>query len=194
MSEITAFLDELPSHAIDQQPWLDFLSDAEVNITMLNTEDSIFLKYRVLESEVRFVNTSINSSVWEDSCVEFFISFGEEGYYNFEFNCIGTPLVGFGKHKTNREMLAEEVIRKMRCESVFVDETSAGVNWELTIAIPFEMFVYHKVSNLKGKRCKGNFYKCGNLLLQPHYISWNKIKSPSPNFHLTEYFGVLNFE
>ena len=41
---------------------------------------------------------------------------------------------------------------------------------------------------------KANFYKCGDRLKQQHYLSWNPIDLPRPNFHCPEFFGELTFE
>lgn len=41
---------------------------------------------------------------------------------------------------------------------------------------------------------RGNFYKCGNLTKQKHYLSWNAIESDTLNFHKPECFGVLKLE
>lgn len=39
-----------------------------------------------------------------------------------------------------------------------------------------------------------NFYKCGDKLQTPHFLSWNPINLEKPNFHCPEFFGTLNFE
>jgi hypothetical protein len=41
---------------------------------------------------------------------------------------------------------------------------------------------------------RGNFYKCGDELGVPHFVSWTKIKTDSPAFHMPEFFGGLEFE
>jgi hypothetical protein len=57
-----------------------------------------------------------------------------------------------------------------------------------------EAFEFHQLKSLKNIKCKANFYKCGDELSQPHYLSWNNIKSGKPNFHLPEFFGEINFK
>ena len=47
---------------------------------------------------------------------------------------------------------------------------------------------------LYGARMKANFYKCGDKLQTPHFLSWNRIDLPSPNFHRPDFFGTLEFE
>ncbi|HEX8038127.1 MAG TPA: carbohydrate-binding family 9-like protein [Chryseosolibacter sp.] len=38
-----------------------------------------------------------------------------------------------------------------------------------------------------------DFYKCGDNLPEPHFITWNDVKAPKPDFHLPEFFGRINF-
>ena len=45
-----------------------------------------------------------------------------------------------------------------------------------------------------GKEIRANFYKCGDELDKPHYLSWNPINLEKPNFHCPEFFGTLFFE
>jgi hypothetical protein len=136
--------------------------------------------------------------VCEDSCVEFFVSPANDGiYYNFEFNAIGTCLLGTGTGRKDSSRAPEEVIFKIR------RLTSAGTNpirekkgdfiWTLTLAIPKEVFFKHKIKDLKGKIFTANFYKCGDALTEPHYLTWNVVETPSPDYHQPEYFGQLKF-
>ena len=45
-----------------------------------------------------------------------------------------------------------------------------------------------------GKKLPANFYKCGDLSVQRHYIAWNPIEIPEPAFHKPEWFGMTEFE
>lgn len=146
---------------------------------------------------MRAVFCKSNDPVYKDTCVELFISFGnEKEYYNFEFNCFGTCLLGYGKNRADRKLLPETIIKKINSQSVITTFNSLGtddINWNLTLMIPFEVFSYHSFTSLKNLDCKANFYKCGDDLPEPHYVAWNNIKSENPDFHLSEYFGDLKF-
>ena len=165
-----------------------------VQFAIAYSDNCIFLKFYVKEKQFRAVNTVCNDPVWEDSCVEFFIAFNETGYYNFEFNCIGTTLLGFGKDKQNRILLPPEIISKIKCYSTIKIETEMSIDWELAISIPLEVFSCQEIETLQNKECRANFYKCGDLLPEPHYLSWNNIIHPEPNFHLPVFFGKLFFD
>ena len=47
---------------------------------------------------------------------------------------------------------------------------------------------------LDGKEIKANFYKCGDELQTPHFLSWNPIQIEQPDFHRPDFFGTLEFE
>jgi hypothetical protein len=41
---------------------------------------------------------------------------------------------------------------------------------------------------------RANFYKCGDKTSHPHWLTWNPVDKPRPDFHLPQYFGTLVFE
>lgn len=43
----------------------------------------------------------------------------------------------------------------------------------------------------RGLRLRGNFYKCGDATVQPHYLAWNPVTSETPAFHRPEDFGEI---
>jgi hypothetical protein len=103
-------------------------------------------------------------------------------------------LGGFGKGREGRELLPAKILDKIQSQVIIRRERDLGlVNWELTVVIPFEVFMYDSLSSLQGRRCTANFYKCGDCLPEPHFLSWSEIKSNKPDFHLPEYFGALHF-
>jgi len=36
-----------------------------------------------------------------------------------------------------------------------------------------------------------NFYKCGDGLSKPHYLSWKPIVAEKPDFHRPEFFSTI---
>ena len=196
IGEIAALLDKLEKHSLEFVPWPDYPYKPRVQFSIAHSTDCIFLKYFVDEKFIRAAAGHINGPVWEDACVEFFVSFDEKGYYNLEFNCIGTAVAGFGKEKKgrNRVRLSEEIIRKIKYGSLISNREDGTIHWELTVAIPLEVFVHHDLSPLKGREARANFYKCGDALPDPHFIAWSNIEAPKPNFHLPQFFGTIVFE
>lgn len=193
IDQLHSILNEQEKHSLEFHLWrMENEYKPTVNFSVAHNNHSVLLKFFVEEKEVRAMVTQTNGAVWEDSCVEFFISFDDSGYYNFEFNCIGTVLAAFRKNRDERMYLPEEMLKKVETYTK-LNRKNDFYKWEILIVIPIEMFIAHSLQSLSGIVCKANFYKCGDRLLQPHYLSWNHIESETPNFHLPQFFGELSF-
>jgi hypothetical protein len=200
MEDISSMLERQKSNPIDIEPWpeySEFFDQPEVSFKIAHSGDCIFIKYDVKEHEVLARYKQTNDPVYKDSCVEFFIAFDDEkAYYNIEFNRLGTCLGRFGADRDNRTMLPVEVLKTIRHDRTI--EQIAGtsepvINWTLTVAVPIEVFCFHKFNTILHKKSKMNFLKCGDDLSQPHYLAWNNIISEKPDFHLPEFFGEADF-
>lgn len=187
-------LDKLEKHILGFTPWPNYPYKPQVQFAIAHSNKCIFLKYFVDEKFIMAAVGNTNGAVWEDACVEFFVSFDEKEYYNLEFNCIGTCRVGFGKEKKQRELIAREAISKIKYGVFINNQHPDNIHWELTVAIPPEVFTHHNIHSFEGEKYKANFYKCGDGLQDPHFVSWSDIKSPQPDFHLPQFFGDLIFE
>jgi hypothetical protein len=191
---ISGVMDQLEKTTLQCNPWKTYPYIPQVDFTMAYGSDCIFIKYFVLEKQLRSVHTDTNSNVFEDSCVEFFISFGnEQAYYNFECNCIGTCLAAYGSGKTNRTFLPVEVISQIRRQSTITREQEGEIRWELLLVIPLGVFYQHAMPELKGTVARANFFKCGDLLPEPHFVAWSDIRSEQPDFHLPGFFNTVRF-
>lgn len=194
MVNLSLRLNKLERYSLEFTPWRSYPYKPSVQFSIAHNNDCVFLKYYVKEKFIRAAAGKINGAVWEDTCVEFFVSFDENNYYNLEFNCIGTMLVGFGKEKKDRQLIPDEAIQKIKYQTIIHNQSEDHIQWELTLAIPLNVFTYHQLSSLAGKQCRANFYKCGDALPEPHFVSWSNIEAPEPDFHLPEFFGTLIFE
>lgn len=198
---VSALLDK---HGIAFQPlaevnWEDYPYRPEVSFRIAHTGKEILLHYKVKEASVRAVAVHDNGKVWEDSCVEFFVSpEGNNAYYNFECNAIGKLLIQGGRWNERRPLAAPEVTARVKRWSSLgnepFEEKAGPCSWELTMVIPVEAFFQHAIDSLDGKTMKGNFYKCGDKLQTPHFLSWNPIRLERPQFHCPAFFGTLTFE
>lgn len=195
LTTVSQQMNNVEKHSLDHTPWLTHPYKPLVTFSIAHSNDCIFLKFFVIEKNIRAVNSEVNSPVYEDSCVEFFISFNnDKAYYNLEFNCVGTCLAGFGEGRNDRQLLPQEVINKIRSQAVINHGAMEhNVEWELVLAIPLNFFCHHTLHTLTGSIGRANFYKCGDLLPQPHYVTWSNIEAPAPDFHLPVFFGKLVF-
>ena len=193
--DIGMLLDKQEKHLVEIAPWSASTAKPEVSFAIAHARKYLLLKYYVRETYLRAANFSYNSRVFEDSCVECFLSFDEEeNYYNLEMNCIGALLMGYGKGKENRELASAQVLSKIaRQVAITHHGDNDMISWELTARVPLSVFTYTSLSDLGGTRCRANFYKCGDCLPDPHFLCWSPIKADQPNFHLPAFFGELHF-
>ncbi len=197
LSEIRNAIAPLQPVALSEVSWNIFPYKPAVTFVIAHTPDSIILRYNVRERHIRAVYRNTNDPVYKDSCVEFFLSFDGTSYYNLEFNCMGTGLTGYGPAvRDQRERLPSYLIEKVLTDSVINTPASpaADTSWELLLHIPFELFYRENLTALSGEYVTANFYKCGDELPEPHYVSWKRIGVPNPDFHRPEFFGTLLFE
>jgi hypothetical protein len=194
LEQISSFLDKEEKKLLAFAPWKAYAYRPDVRYTIAHGRDGLFLKYYVEEKFITAAHGRINDPVYEDSCVEFFISLDDKGYYNFEFNCIGTCLAAFGIGREQRIYLPAGYIEKIRTQSLITrDGTKGTMNWTLTLAIPFHTFKFHSLSSLSGMQCRVNFFKCGDSLPEPHFVTWTNIEAGEPDFHLPQFFGTVIF-
>jgi len=197
---ITETLDlEVAPLKLEMVNWGEFPYHPDVSVQIAWNEDELFLQYKVKEQSVKGEVTKSNGRVWTDSCVEFFLSpEGNDDYYNLEINCIGTALLGYRKkgepvvHATDNQITAIRRISSLGNDPFA--EQKEPTEWQITVAIPWDAFFKHELESISGKKMRGNFYKCGDELTVPHFVSWTKIKTEKPSFHAPEYFGGLEFE
>jgi Carbohydrate-binding family 9 len=200
LPEIAQWLEKnAERHRISELNWDSHLYLPEVEFSIAYTAKEILLKYYITEEWFKAEKKATNEMVCEDSCVEFFVSPAIDGlYYNIEFNGIGTCLVGVGHGRADSTRIDPELIGTIRRSSSAgtepVKEKKGPFTWELTAAVPFELFFLHRISDPAGKKFRANFYKCGDMLTMPHYVTWNRIAAEKPDYHRPDYFGVIEFE
>lgn len=170
----------------------------EASFKIFHDGTNIYLQFEVTEKDIHSKITEDFGEVWTDPCVEIFIAPDSDTYYNFECTCIGKMLVAC--HATGKEterMPLDTLATIKRIPTLGIDnfDLREGENsWSIIEIIPAATLFNHKIESWDGKRMRANFYKCGDNLPTPHFLSWNKIDYPRPNFHLPEYFGEIQFE
>lgn len=158
--------------------------------------DGLVLHYRVSEQSVRAHYAEDGGKVWTDSCVECFVrNADDDTYYNIECNCIGTLLVASGEGRHDRVPVAPElrsaVLRWASLGKETFEERKEPTVWEVALVIPAQLFAVQPLRLEAGTVLRANFYKCGDELSVPHFLSWNPIEVSQPDFHRPEYFGEL---
>ena len=187
-------------YAIDQVNWRsEYPYCPQTTVEVTNDHDSLYLHFRVKGEQLRAVTTTDQGPVWEDSCVEFFCQVpGEKHYMNFETNCIGA-MVG-----SRRKGRAEDVVpfsademgrieRKCTFPREAFDEKDGVFEWNVELRIPLDL-IFREAKPVFPQVLKVNFYKCADKTKKPHYVSWQPIQLPTPNFHCPEFFGQIVLE
>ncbi len=179
--------------------WKEYPYQPDVKFRAAHTGDAILLHYQVTEASVRAVATADDGRVWEDACVEFFLSpESNDFYYNFECNCAAKLLLHGGPAGGERPGAAEDVLKSVKRWASLgtepFEERVGECSWEVALVIPASAIFRHEIADLNGKAMRANFYKCGDLLQTPHFLSWSPIDLPQPKFHCPEFFGEIVLE
>ena len=175
-------------------------------LKLLHNSQSIFGMFRVQDQYVRAVRNGYQTSVSNDSCVEFFFKPKTEGgYFNFEFNCSGAMLCYYIVDPTR---IREDIRESCKPPGEFVDytplsfsdlrqvkiyhsmpdkvdpEITRHVKWFLGFELPLGMLRKYSGDSggLSGKIWEANCYKCASESSHPHWLSWNPIDKK--DFHL----------
>lgn len=161
--------------------------------------------FRVEDHSLLARQTEYNSWTCFDSCVEFFFRpFSDRGYFNLEISASGAHLIYYvrdwrpvGDYYADFTALPEADGRLFECRSTVTEavpqERFGECTWLVRFKVPFEACEKYcgAIGGISGRRCAGNFYKCGDMLLHPHWLAWSPVSSL--NFHLPECFGSLVF-
>lgn len=200
VERIKSELYAVPDHTIACVNWPDlYPSQPEASFKIAHNGTHLFLQYFVCEDEIVAQTVQDNGSVWKDSCVEFFIAFGDSPYYyNAEFSCIGKALLGYRKERKDAQYGDSHTMSMIKrypsLGTDLIDKTQGDYSWDLLLVIPVQAFWMSGLSSFNGVKARANFYKCGDGLTLPHYLSWAGIESERPNFHTIDFFSDLSFE
>lgn len=156
-------------------------------------EDAIYVRLTAQEREIRAEEKGPSGMPCEDSCLEFFLAPDPEDsrYLNFEFNPNACMYLGIA---TGIQDLIRLLPENAKLFQPCVEMMETG--WSITYQIPnyFIRFFFPKFEAVSGRKVRANFYKCGDKTRIPHFLSWNELTSPAPDFHRSCDFGELFFE
>lgn len=194
-AEAGGLLDKLEKQQIEYVLWKEPAIVPEVSFTLAYTKEALFIKFNVTEPASKPLYKNINDPVYRDSCVEVFIAISkDETYYNLEFNALGTCLGQTGSTKDNREFISPVILGEISSYTEMRESEEHMHSWQLTLKVPFVVFIHHDKTAIVNRPLRLNFFKCGDDLPNRHHMAWNEVKSDEPNFHQIEYFGEGFFE
>jgi hypothetical protein len=193
LAKALLLLEKTKPYNINQLNWENFPYKPTCHVHIGWNEHYIYLLFKVQEKQTLAQETALHGNVSQDSCVEFFVSFDDRiTYYNFEFNAIGSMHVCYRNcDGTNKIAFTDNQLAEIETLTSFEKFTPLNVynaHWQLGIGIPATLF--NNIDWYKNS-IWANFYKCGDKLQEPHYLSWKPIISEKPKFHLPQFFGAL---
>ncbi len=166
------------------------LENLKVECDLNISTDSIAAVFNVTEPTVQAVNSGFNQPVWQDSCVELFLSFDKKNYYNFEINCIGSILGQFGTNRQNRKFIDFQILELIKVSSTLGNKPfgikESVTSYQIKIFIPKTVFIFDENPDLIN--VSGNIYKCADLSPSPHHMYLFEINTGKPDFHRPEFF------
>lgn len=185
---------------VDKVNWPEtFPYCPETTVEVSNDHEALFLSWHVKGEQLRAVTTEDQGPVWEDSCVEFFCQVpGDRHYMNFETNCIGA-MVGsrrLGRAEDVQPFSPDEMGRIERFCSFpreAFEEKDGLFEWDVKLRIPLDL-IFRESQPVFPQVLNVNFYKCADNTKNPHYVSWQPIQLPTPNFHCPQFFGQIVLE
>ena len=197
-----------PWNEIDPLLLSNFMGDKPLHFPVTQAklaynDSMIYVIFKVEDQYVKAVNEKSQDPVFKDSCVEFFFTPGKDvktGYFNLEMNCGGTMLFHHQiKPREGSTKVSEKDITQIKVVSslpkIVDPEIDRKTTWLVSYSIPFSVLDnYHNLTKPEaGTIWRANFYKCADDTSHPHWLTWAPIDFPTPNFHVPEYFGELEF-
>jgi hypothetical protein len=202
--------------AWDGKPWPDIGSEAithwmgkepthlpATEFKVAYDDNALYVIFQVQDQYVRAVADEYQGPACEDSCVEFFFTPNDDvasGYFNLEMNCSGTALFMFQKARGVETIRVpqsdfEQMTIAHSLSGIIDPEITEPTIWTIEYRLPLDILKkYCRVTQPEpGATWRVNFYKCGDNTSHPHWLTWSKVDSPTPDFHRPESFGRLQF-
>ena len=186
-----------PVAAIDSFMWDENGCKPESYAVLFGVEnEGVYARLWSFEENIRCECTKRDDPVYTDSCLELFLLpvEGDDRYINFEVNKSGVYLSQIGTCRNDRVFIKKLTDLEPVIEPFEITENGKKA-WGYEIFIPdsFISSLYGIIYRTKERSIKGNFYKCGDCTVLPHYGSHFPVKTENPDFHRPEFFGDIIF-
>ncbi len=169
--------------------------DVEASVRLIHEGRFLHLRFSIQEPQLRRMCTEHNQKVCTDSCMEIFLQReGENEYVNFEFSASTKALVGRGKEREGRTLYPSFVIDQIPITLTLLENNNTQSRYRLDVAIDLVLFGLMKEEETTSFiKLKGNIYKCGDALNEPHYLCYAPIGTLKADFHTPSYFVPFKF-
>ncbi len=157
------------------------------------TDTHLCAAFRVTEENLRCTYTRRDDPLYDEDVVELFIAPDPENpcrYFELEFNARGTIFDAKVVHPTADGSGRPMVDKSWDCPGLAVKARTGTKFWEVEIEIPFAGLEIPVPT--PGTRWRFNAYRI-DYGPPDHYLAWSPTRTPRPNFHVPDRFGVLEF-
>lgn len=174
--------------SVNIKPWATHPVAPHTEVTVGYDENGLTVHFVTDETNLRAEETRHLHYVHLDSCMEMFMQFDaerDERYINIEINPNGTVYCAVCYDRYRTEKIALEDVELLGIRTVIKED-----GWEIFYTVPVS-FIKKYIPTYRhgaGARMRGNFYKCGNETVHPHYACFANIETAEPDFHRPEYF------
>ncbi len=142
--------------------------------------------------------------VCQDSAVELFLAFADSAdnadftpqlehclYLNIEINSAGICYAKHGHSRKGRTAFTPAEIAALQIKA-----TKSASSWSVSLVVPRDFIArlagYDALS--AGNTFALNLYKISETKEHEHYVAYNPVDVPNPNFHLPEFFALTKVE
>lgn len=174
---------------------------------VLHDRTSLAVMFRVEDRYILARNTAYQSPTHKDSCAEFFVQpRADRGYFNFEFNAIGTLLLWyvekprgpdgvFGKYTEVAKEAADAIAVHASIRGPIEREDATTRVWTISYRVPLTVLERYAgpLGAISNQTWRANFYKCADDSSHPHWGYWADI-GDRLDFHQPDKFGEIEFE
>ena len=168
--------------------WDCFTYVPNTEARVLYNDSGLFVLMTTDETPLLARKTKQNSEVCTDSYMEFFFRPNKDNpkYVNFEFNPFGTMYCAVRTCRHDPVHPSED--KNFFSVQSRVDEDK----WSLCFHVPFA-FLDEKFGG-HTKEMFGNFYKCSEENVEPHWLTYYPVATEKPDYHCPHLFGEIMLE
>lgn len=156
--------------------------------------EGIFARLWSFESNILCRYTERDDRIWCDSCLELFLApvADDPRYINFEVNPNGAYLSQFGEKREGRTFVKALTTEAPVITPFTLDEADETA-WGYQIFIPESLIsaLYTIPYTVTAGTVRGNFYKCADESVAPHYGAYFPVDSAALGFHNPACFGTI---
>ena len=172
--------------------------NVRTTVRLLWDDWNLYLGYHSEDPRIEARCTRHNDMVWEDTCVEFFVSpeaDRPENYFTWEINCCGVTLnkcmADFWEHDPAAWRPADAIATSVPGPTKQV--AAEDSEWVCEVAIPFSNFALSPVAlpPAAGDIWRANFQQCAGP--GSHLATWSPLPAGCKSFHTPASFGELVF-